>query len=290
MSESPPFPAAWLVNRSGGQINVQGCCLLGRSSKCNICLDADTEVSRLHACINQQNGREFWLVDYGSSNGTYLNGRRLSHPQKLRNGDRLGLGGQVLQFLQAAEPTIPDEAHTPSSTTACHVSPQTCWLLLADIVGSTQLFQQLPLAKLPKLTGQWFKTSQEIIEKYGGRINQFLGDGYFAYWLDHAQIEAEICQALLSLEQLRKDAEMDFRLVAHVGQVVLGGMVVCQEEHIAGSPVSFIFRMEKLAATLGERRLLSQAAASRLDALLPVKAIGESGLKDFPGEYPFYTF
>ena len=48
-------------------------------------------VSRFHAEIEHQ-GREFVLTDLGSSNGTYVNGRRLSEPTRLRVGDSIRIG------------------------------------------------------------------------------------------------------------------------------------------------------------------------------------------------------
>jgi hypothetical protein len=49
------------------------------------------EVSRRHASITREGGG-FVLRDLGSNNGTFVNGRRLSGPQALRNGDVIALG------------------------------------------------------------------------------------------------------------------------------------------------------------------------------------------------------
>ncbi len=59
-------------------------------------------VSRLHAAIKQLENRTI-IIDLGSSNGTYLNGIRLSpHVETpLQNGDMIALGKLKMQILLA---------------------------------------------------------------------------------------------------------------------------------------------------------------------------------------------
>jgi hypothetical protein len=57
-------------------------------------------VSRLHAVVKRDTGRIF-VMDLGSSNGTYLNGRRLNpHMEEdLKHGDVVALGKLKIQVL-----------------------------------------------------------------------------------------------------------------------------------------------------------------------------------------------
>ena len=57
----------------------------------------DLLISREHARIIQQ-GRQFWLEDMGSINGTYLNGRRIFERALLQSGDEIMVGNNVLRF------------------------------------------------------------------------------------------------------------------------------------------------------------------------------------------------
>ncbi len=59
---------------------------LGREPNNTIQLH-DTEISRRHAELRQIDGR-YVLVDLNSSNGTYVNGRRVEM-QELTNGDQI---------------------------------------------------------------------------------------------------------------------------------------------------------------------------------------------------------
>lgn len=63
---------------------------LGRAREAEIFLH-DPEVSRRHARIETQNG-VLYLEDLKSSNGTFLNGRRLGEPLEIRAGDEIDVG------------------------------------------------------------------------------------------------------------------------------------------------------------------------------------------------------
>jgi len=98
-SEPAAAPAlegvATLVGESGRQALDKPAIALGRAKDCDIVV-ADLNVSRRHAEVRLENG-EHWLVDLGSTNGTSVNGKRVSRA-KLENGDRIELGSTVLVF------------------------------------------------------------------------------------------------------------------------------------------------------------------------------------------------
>jgi pSer/pThr/pTyr-binding forkhead associated (FHA) protein len=69
---------------------------VGRAAGCHVCVADDTFVSQLHARVFQQDGQPM-VEDLGSTNGTYLNGRRLSAPSPMRRGDQLQVGSSVME-------------------------------------------------------------------------------------------------------------------------------------------------------------------------------------------------
>lgn len=69
--------------------------VLGRLPDCDITLN-DTNVSRRHAEIRPV-GDRFYLVDLGSTNGSKVNGTRVSE-RELLDGDELGFGSIKLVF------------------------------------------------------------------------------------------------------------------------------------------------------------------------------------------------
>ncbi len=69
--------------------------VLGRSRECELRID-DPNVSRRHAEVRQE-GATYWLVDLDSTNGTELNGKRVSRA-KLSDGDRITVGSTEVVF------------------------------------------------------------------------------------------------------------------------------------------------------------------------------------------------
>ncbi len=61
---------------------------------------ADAEVSRRHARLMFQGGR-YVLEDLGSTNGTFVNGRRISAPYVLKPGDVISLGESISLVFEA---------------------------------------------------------------------------------------------------------------------------------------------------------------------------------------------
>src|SRR5262245_27011101 len=61
----------------------------------------DSEVSRRHAQISHDESG-YLLVDLGSSNGSFVNGERLTE-HRLKNGDRVLLGRTLLLFTEAGD-------------------------------------------------------------------------------------------------------------------------------------------------------------------------------------------
>ena len=73
-----------------------GAVTVGRSSGSDVALAADSFVSARHARVYLE-GREVWVEDLGSTNGTYVNSARIDGPVRLRPGDRVQFGRTVLE-------------------------------------------------------------------------------------------------------------------------------------------------------------------------------------------------
>ncbi len=69
---------------------------LGRADGCTISLVDDAFLSGLHARVYRQ-GTDAFVEDLGSTNGSFLNGTRLTIAAALSKGDRLQIGNTVLE-------------------------------------------------------------------------------------------------------------------------------------------------------------------------------------------------
>lgn len=76
---------------------------VGRDPMCELCLDQDDQVSRLHAEL--ENVGDVWtLADHGMSrNGSFVNEERISGQRILHDGDVLRFGGTHLLFRSPLE-------------------------------------------------------------------------------------------------------------------------------------------------------------------------------------------
>ena len=81
---------------SGNAFALDDFNLIGRSEGATIQL-VDSGISRQHATIRRE-GENYWLVDLGSANGSFVNDVALTAPRVLRDGDRLQFGRSVLLF------------------------------------------------------------------------------------------------------------------------------------------------------------------------------------------------
>lgn len=69
---------------------------IGRAAGCQVSVN-DTFVSQVHARVFVRNG-QYMLEDLGSTNGTQLNRKRVSGSTVLNRGDRIQVGGTVLEL------------------------------------------------------------------------------------------------------------------------------------------------------------------------------------------------
>ncbi|HWD81584.1 MAG TPA: FHA domain-containing protein [Kribbella sp.] len=83
---------------------------IGRASNADIRLQADDQISRIHARLTRTAGT--WTLHDESRNGTGLNGHRLTAPTPLTPGDRIHIGRSVLTFH-----TSPTRASSPTPDT-----------------------------------------------------------------------------------------------------------------------------------------------------------------------------
>lgn len=82
--------------RKGSAYPIGGEITLGRAPSCAIGLPDDTFASQLHTRVFVRDAA-VWVEDLGSTNGTHLNGRRLSAPMQLATGDRVQIGSTIFE-------------------------------------------------------------------------------------------------------------------------------------------------------------------------------------------------
>jgi serine/threonine protein kinase len=106
-------------NASGSEIQIRDELVIGRQASEEGQLGQDAEISREHARIGRS-GDHFVIEDMESTNGTFVNGRRITKPEILSPGDRIQVGATTLvvqvSVPSAAPPRAAPDADTRSSS------------------------------------------------------------------------------------------------------------------------------------------------------------------------------
>jgi hypothetical protein len=97
MNSSPRLVEAALVLQNGERVTLDTDSLkIGRQASCRVVFN-DSNVSREHAQMRRST--DGWkLLDLGSTNGTKINGVKITEEQVLVNGDELGFGTSSAKF------------------------------------------------------------------------------------------------------------------------------------------------------------------------------------------------
>jgi pSer/pThr/pTyr-binding forkhead associated (FHA) protein len=94
------------VRRAGGvrqaPVSISGGRLLVGRTEGEIRIN-DRMVSHQHAAIDWQKGKAPVLTDLGSTNGTFLNGQRLTGPEELKDKDEIRVGASFLSVRLAGD-------------------------------------------------------------------------------------------------------------------------------------------------------------------------------------------
>ena len=270
------MPAALKDVTSGTVFPLQDFNLIGRTEGVTIHLP-DGGISRQHATIRRE-GLNYWLVDLGSANGSYVNDIALTAPRVLRDGDKLQFGRSVLLFDQD-EPGLAVDAAMMSGktqisrTSAVPLRNQEVTLLVGDLQGFTHMSSLLSPDQVADLLREWYADCDSILKHFGASIDKFIGDCVFAYWHGHdAETRAKALHAARALRAVEIDSTsptrvllkqqmnivLDCRIGLHVGVVAMGAMGKGVNTAL-GDAVNMAFRIEGLTRKVDRPELVSSA-------------------------------
>ncbi len=185
------------------------CWTVGRSDDNNFVL-GDCWISRNHAMLQSTDAGEFYLIDLGSRNGSFLNGRRVSIPMTLHNDDTITLGQTELTF--ACPETIaaaPKSYCAPPniSTTAMLPVRRLISVLVIDIRDYTAMTRRLDERVLFETAGLWSRYAEAITHQYDGWVDKSIGGAVMAVWIHgtedvtpHSMLQ--ISQAMSALNKM----------------------------------------------------------------------------------------
>ena len=280
---------AWIETPDGNRIAIESDCYLGRSQSNTVCLHSRL-ASRRHAhihCQNSDDGKEYWLADLGSGNGTLRNGKRITIPCRLRSGDTIGILDETFVF-RAENPMVTVQSLTADPATIKLRTTKQSWLLMVDIKNFTALSNTLDTDSLSLKVGTWIRQCRDAIESHGGVVDKFLGDALFAYWNQGPEAPMRISQVIELLAALQQARDPDFRIVINCGPVTLEGSEG-GADNVTGPEVIRTFRMEKVCSRLGLDSIVSETARAELAGIVRCSPVGNHPLDGFTGVHAMNT-
>ncbi|MCS6782921.1 MAG: adenylate/guanylate cyclase domain-containing protein [Gloeomargarita sp. SKYBB_i_bin120] len=255
---------------------------IGRADRNGIVL-ADRWVSRHHAMIQRLDTGEYYFIDFGSRNGSFLRGRRVSIPVALQDGDQLTLGETKIVFhVRHSVPptTVPPKSKGSDAgehtTEVLHVR---CLIsvLVVDIREYSLLARQLDEALLAQALGSWFRQVGEIIQRFGSRVDKYIGDAVMAVWIHSAQGPSQndmlrILRTVWAIDKTTANLHYQHPLPGplrvgvglNTGYAMVGnsGSGERPEYTALGDTVNAAFRLESATRTLGLDLAMGQSTFS----------------------------
>jgi adenylate cyclase len=161
--------------------------MVGRSEDSDFVI-TDRWISRNHAMLQAMDNGEMYLIDLGSRNGSFLNGRRVGIPVIIKSGDRLTFGQTELVYHSPRSAIVAGikPARELTATAALHVR-RLISVLVVDIRDYTVLTRQMDEQILSEMIGNWFRQAGEIIRQNGSWVDKYIGDAVMAVWIHGAQ-------------------------------------------------------------------------------------------------------
>jgi pSer/pThr/pTyr-binding forkhead associated (FHA) protein len=93
----PTFVVIEPKQHRGATYTLSNVLTIGRLEDDDIMIDDDSFISSHHARIEVR-PEGAWVVDLGSTNGSFVNGQRLTGERSVRKGDRIQVGSTVLEM------------------------------------------------------------------------------------------------------------------------------------------------------------------------------------------------
>ena len=233
---------------------------IGRD-KSNDLVIAEGTVSRHHAVFRIV-GDKYYIIDMGSSNGTYANGKSVQTPTLLKDKTIIQCGNAQIVFYEDKDDEDSDETILAFSSNFVVDST----VLVIDIKNYTTFSENTPIQMVSKVMAKWLKEVNLIIEKYNGLIDSFIGDCVYARWDEKTDRQTII--NVLKVSKYINDKTKEITSTITNGKTILsvgvginiGEVIVGAETNNTGlgDTVNTTFRLESQTRTLKTDVIISK--------------------------------
>src|SRR5262249_22603494 len=150
-----------------------------------------------------------------------------------------------------ALPSPATDQPTPTAAAAAEAERRQLTVMFCDLVGATALSVRLDPEDLREVIGAYHRCVAAVIERAGGFVAKYMGDGVLAYFgyprADEHDAERAVRCALTSVEAISK-LETGEKLQSRVG-IATGTVVVgeAREHDVIGETPNLAARLQSLA-------------------------------------------
>jgi class 3 adenylate cyclase len=163
-------------------------------------------------------------------------------------------------------------------------------VMFADLVGSTELAARLDPEDMGRLIRAYQDRCAQVVERWGGHVAKYMGDGVLAYfgWPQAHEDEAERAvraglELVTAVGRLRPgDEPLAARVGIATGLVMVGELIgegAAREEAVVGETPNLAARLQALAKP--GRVVISQATRRLVGGLFELADLGPARVKGF---------
>lgn len=282
MGPSDPFVTTLVAGREHVfPLERLAVCRIGRAAHSTIVL-TDALASREHAMIRRDATGHCILSDSGSRNGTTLNGRPVTAPTRLSDGDVIRIGTQDLTFRRQDEVHPAEEEAAPA--TVIHLANSLITVLVIDIRGYTVLSREIGEERISAVMSDLFSRAGELLFRKKSWSQKFIGDAVMGVWVhNQPQVTSQELAAVIdTLAELRLIIEplnhkfalprpLAFGASINTGYAQIGNMgsATISDFTALGDTVNKAFRLETASKELMCDLVIGRATLDYLQPPLP---------------------
>ncbi len=193
--------------------------------------------------------------------------------------------------LSGTAPAIPQPATGMEPKTQDTAERRQVTVMFSDLVGSTALSARMDPEDLREVISAYQKCVAETVQRFGGFVAKYMGDGvlvYFGYPQAHEDDAAQAVRAGLELigavSLLKYDAPLQTRVGIATGLVVVGDLIgsgEAQERGIVGETPNLAARLQGIAEP--NMVVIAEGTRRLLGNLFELQDLGAKDLKGIVG-------
>ena len=174
-------------------------------------------------------------------------------------------------------------------------------LLMSDLRGFSRLTERLAPEQVVEMLNIYLGRMTEVVEKYDGTIDEFIGDAIFVIFgapvqrADHAQRAAACAiEMQLAMQEVNRELKesdyppVEMGIALNTGEVVVGSIGSSRRAKygVVGSPVNLVSRIE--SCSVGGQVLISESTLAEVGDAARVGRMYDISVKGFGTPVPVF--